>query len=232
MTGQMAAADRRLRRQLHAAFAGTVRRTDAGTWATGSHVPHDIGLLCDHGLDLVAITATIVTGARPARPLLDDLNALNVGLPALTSVGLHDGTISIRGHLPASGLRAADLAHLASAVLCSARLHADQLATHIGVATTAARADLDRPLHDWPELLDVSGTATAVELVCWMDLTTGMDSWADEESFSDLGGPILGSSGDQPGTNLAWPFTLRTLLDELCSTNPDWANEAALWPFG
>jgi hypothetical protein len=92
-------------------------------------------------------------------------------------------------------------------------LDAALLAAHGGRPVTeppaALAPDVHRPLEDWPDVLEASGTATHREFNVWLDDWSGIDCWIDRDEAS------LTVVLDAIGEVNEYPFCLLDLKNSL-----------------
>lgn len=200
---------RRLNRLLERDLAPAVSKTGRGTWTTTSSLPHEIRLHEKAGTPLVRVSAGMVVDVKATKPLLKELNRLNVER-AFSRRFVVDRKVLVVAEMPLASLRRGDLEELVSMVLCFARLDARTVALHGGRPVTdpppALAPDLEAPVRDWAEVLRASGTATRRELAVWIDAEAGCDCWIDDDDEN----LVLVVNG--VGLGLAYPFTLAELL--------------------
>lgn len=163
---------KRLHRLLKRDLAPAVSKTGRGTWTTTSSLPHEIHLHRQASVDLVRVSSGMVLDVKASKPLLKELNSLNL-LHAFSRRFVADAKVVVVAEMPVASLRRGDLEELVSMVLCFARLDAPLVAVHGGRPVTdpppSLAPDLEVPLHRWGDVLRASGTATRRELAVWID---------------------------------------------------------------
>lgn len=209
---------KRFHRLLKRELGAVVSKTGRGTWTTTSNLPHEIRLHEQAAVPLVRVSSGMVVGVKASKPLLRELNSLNLHR-AFTRRFVADDKVVVVAEMPVASLRRGDLEHLVSMVLCLARLDAPLVAVHGGRPVTepppALAPDLEQPVSSWIDVLRVSGTATRRELAVWIDDQAGCDCWIDDDEEH------LVLAMGCVGTGLAYPFTLRELLQEAEEMEPE-----------
>ena len=199
---------RRLRRELEC----PVEANDRGTWTTTSNLPHEIQLHVEAGVELVRVSAGIVMGIKSTKALLEQVNDLNVERAFSRRIVL-DGKVLVVAEMPLASLRPGDLEGLLSMVFCCARLDAPLFEAFGGRLVTdppaALAPDVERPVHDWQEVLRASGTATVREFAVWLDDWADCDCWIDRNDESVI--VVL----DGHGEGNEYPFRLLDLRESV-----------------
>lgn len=203
----------RLDRRLNLELECRVEVAANSSWTTSSSLPHAIRLHVEAGVELVRVSADMVIRARPTRDLLQELNRLNSERAFTRRIVDQDGTVTIVAEMPLKSLRKGDLEQLVSMVHCLARLDAPLLADHGGLSVTdpsvAPALDLDRPVDNWQDLLQASGTATTKELQVWLD------QWADGDCSIERDDESVTVWVDTNGRTTYYPFPLTVLRDDV-----------------
>lgn len=202
-----------LHRRLNLELECRVEVAANSSWTTSSSLPHAIRLHVEAGVELVRVSADMVVRARPTRDLLQELNRLNSERAFTRRIVDEDGTVTIVAEMPLASLRKGDLEQLVSMVHCLARLDAPLLADHGGLSVTdpsvAPALDLDRPVDNWQDLLQASGTATTKELQVWLD------QWADGDCSIERDDESVTVWVDTNGRTTYYPFSLTVLRDDV-----------------